>query len=175
MRPLNEEETKTFFTKLANYIGRNIRFLIDRPDGEFCFRVHKDRIYYLSENLMKQANCVDREHLVSCFANTPCLCAYVCVRKCVLCVCRPLVSVYWRCSSILVRLLSRAFIHRLCRCSQMSLVPVSSLAFTWSICFMHSQVGMGTCFGKFTKTGKCRLNVTCLEYIAQFAKVRICI
>lgn len=33
MRPLTEEETKTFFEKLSKFIGRNIKLLIDRPDG----------------------------------------------------------------------------------------------------------------------------------------------
>lgn len=31
---------------------------------------------------------------------------------------------------------------------------------------------MGTLFGKFTKTGRFNLNVTCLDYLAQYAKVR---
>lgn len=47
MRPLSEEETKTFFEKLAKYIGRNIKFLIDRPDEPHCFRLHNDRVYYI--------------------------------------------------------------------------------------------------------------------------------
>ena len=29
MRPLNDEETKIFFNKLSEYIGANIKFLID--------------------------------------------------------------------------------------------------------------------------------------------------
>ena len=28
-------------------IGENIKLLIDRPDGPYCFRLHKDRIYYV--------------------------------------------------------------------------------------------------------------------------------
>jgi hypothetical protein len=52
MRPLTEEETTTFFKKLAKYIGRNIRHLIDRKDGNYCFRLHKDRVYYASEDLV---------------------------------------------------------------------------------------------------------------------------
>ena len=31
----------------------------------------------------------------------------------------------------------------------------------------------GTCFGKFTKTGKFRLQITCLDYLAKFAKYKI--
>lgn len=33
-------------------------------------------------------------------------------------------------------------------------------------------VSLGTCFGKFTKTGKFRLHVTALDYLAPYAKVR---
>ncbi len=95
MRPLTEEETKTFFEKLAKYIGRNITLLIDRKDEPFCFRVHGLKVYYCSEAVMKQAINIGREELFS----------------------------------------------------------------------------FGTCFGKFTKTGKFRLAVTALDYLAQFAKV----
>lgn len=65
MRALTEEETRIFFEKLAKYIGKNIRYLIDRPDGEFCFRLVKDRVYYMSETLMKEAISCGRDELVS--------------------------------------------------------------------------------------------------------------
>lgn len=64
MRPLTEEETTSFFEKLAKYIDRNIRFLIERPDENYCFRLHKDRVYYLSESTMKAATNVERDRLV---------------------------------------------------------------------------------------------------------------
>lgn len=32
---------------------------------------------------------------------------------------------------------------------------------------------LGTCFGKFTKSLKFRLHVTCLDYLAQFAKYKV--
>ena len=54
MRPLTDEETKIFFEKLNKYIGENIKMLIDREDGKYCFRLHKDRVYYVSEKIMKQ-------------------------------------------------------------------------------------------------------------------------
>ncbi|KAJ3362048.1 ribosome biosynthesis protein nip7 [Kappamyces sp. JEL0680] len=97
MRPLTEEETKTFFEKLAKYIGRNITLLIDRKDELFCFRMHHQKVYYVSEKVMKQAISVGREELLS----------------------------------------------------------------------------LGTCFGKFTKTGKFRLSVTSLDYLSQFAKYKV--
>ncbi|VDD89137.1 unnamed protein product, partial [Enterobius vermicularis] len=65
MRPLTGEETQAVFQKLANFIGENVRLLIERDDGRYCFRVHKDRVYYCSEFLMKQAACIAREPLLS--------------------------------------------------------------------------------------------------------------
>lgn len=97
MRPLTEEETEIFFSKLAKYIGRNIKFLIDRPDEDYCFRLQKDRVYYLSERVMKAALNCERDTLIS----------------------------------------------------------------------------MGTCFGKFTRSKKFLLHMTCLDYLAQYAKFKI--
>ena len=34
-------------------------------------------------------------------------------------------------------------------------------------------IAAGVCFGKFTKTGKVRLNITCMEYLAKYAKYKI--
>uniref|UniRef100_A0AC35EVI4 60S ribosome subunit biogenesis protein NIP7 homolog n=1 Tax=Panagrolaimus sp. PS1159 TaxID=55785 RepID=A0AC35EVI4_9BILA len=65
MRPLTDEETEKLFKKLAHYIGDNIRLLIDREDGNYCFRYHKDRVYYCNEELMKQAATISRKELIS--------------------------------------------------------------------------------------------------------------
>jgi len=54
MRPLTEEETKIFFEKLTKYIGENIKLLLERADGAYCFRLHRDRVYYVSDKIMKQ-------------------------------------------------------------------------------------------------------------------------
>ncbi len=78
-------------------IGRNIRHLIDRPDEEHCFRLQKDRVYYLSESVLKAASSLERDSLVS----------------------------------------------------------------------------VGTCFGKFTKSMKFRLHITCLDYLAQYSKYKM--
>eukprot|EP01147_Barroeca_monosierra_P008785 gene8785-1160_t len=65
MRPLTEAETTTFFEKLARYIGSNIRTLLERPDGQWCFRLHKDRVFYMSEQTMRLATNIGRENLIS--------------------------------------------------------------------------------------------------------------
>ena len=95
MRPLTEEETKTLFLKLSEYIGRSIERMINRTDERHCFRLLKDRVYYVSESSLKAAAPISRDHL------------------------------------------------------------------------LH----FGTCIGKFTKSGKFRLHITALDYLAQYAKV----
>ncbi|NXU50562.1 NIP7 protein, partial [Turnix velox] len=65
MRPLTEAETRAVFDKLSRYIGENIQLLVDRPDGTYCFRLHRDRVYYLSEKLLKVATSIPRDNLVS--------------------------------------------------------------------------------------------------------------
>ncbi|XP_060110394.1 60S ribosome subunit biogenesis protein NIP7 homolog isoform X1 [Heteronotia binoei] len=65
MRPLTEEETRALFEKLARYVGENLQLLVDRPDGAYCFRLHKDRVYYLSEKILKLATSIPRENLVA--------------------------------------------------------------------------------------------------------------
>ncbi|GFZ45902.1 60S ribosome subunit biogenesis protein NIP7 [Saitozyma sp. JCM 24511] len=66
MRPLTEEETKAVFEKLANYIGKNLVHLIDRDeDDAYCFRLHRDRVYYLPLSMLHLATSVARPNLVS--------------------------------------------------------------------------------------------------------------
>lgn len=77
-------------------IGRNVGYLIDRTDEPHVFRLQKDRVYYVKEELLKRAENVGRDNLIS----------------------------------------------------------------------------LGVCFGKFTKTLKFKLHITCLDYLAQYAKVR---
>lgn len=97
MRPLSEEETKIFFSKLSKYIGRNILLLVDRKDGNYCFRINQQKVYYCEEKIMKDGVSVSRDKLLS----------------------------------------------------------------------------IGTCFGKFTKTLKFRLQITCLDVLSQFAKYKV--
>ena len=97
MRVLTEEETQIFFEKLSKYLGANIKFLIDREDGEYVFRLHRDRIYYLRGDVLKMAAHVGRDELLSA----------------------------------------------------------------------------GTIFGKFTKTKKFKLNITCLDFLARYCKYKV--
>ncbi|XP_017528889.2 60S ribosome subunit biogenesis protein NIP7 homolog isoform X1 [Manis javanica] len=65
MRPLTEEETRVMFEKIAKYIRENLQLLVDRPDGTYCFRLHNDRVYYVSEKILKLAANVSGDKLVS--------------------------------------------------------------------------------------------------------------
>ena len=80
-------------------IGRNLKLLLDRPDGKYCFREQKDRVYYVSENVLKLSGNISADNLVS----------------------------------------------------------------------------IGTCIGKFTKSGKFLLHITALSYLAPYAQVnKVC-
>lgn len=65
MRPLTEEETKIFFEKLMKYVGANIKFLVERKDEDYCFRLHRNRVYYMPERLAKRASNVKTKKLVA--------------------------------------------------------------------------------------------------------------
>eukprot|EP00792_Barthelona_sp_PAP020_P006696 TRINITY_DN3058_c1_g2_i1.p1 TRINITY_DN3058_c1_g2~~TRINITY_DN3058_c1_g2_i1.p1 ORF type:complete len:193 (-),score=50.96 TRINITY_DN3058_c1_g2_i1:5-550(-) len=65
MRPLSEEETKTFFEKLTKFIGSNVKQLLDRKDEPHCFRLHNDRVYYISESMLNSSIPVPRKQLVT--------------------------------------------------------------------------------------------------------------
>ena len=86
MRPLTEPETKTLFTKLANYTGPSIKNLIAPPDSgptttRMVFRLgSQNRAYYCSEHLANLATSVARENLLSVGT---CLGVFVFVRCCV--------------------------------------------------------------------------------------------
>lgn len=65
MRPLTEDETKMVFEKLFKFVGKNLKSLIDRQDEPYCFRLHKNRVYYVKESIMKKATNVARDNLVA--------------------------------------------------------------------------------------------------------------
>ncbi|ELP95280.1 hypothetical protein EIN_430860 [Entamoeba invadens IP1] len=97
MRPLTDEETKTFFEKLAKYIGRNIKQLISNKEDEYCFRLQKDRVYYVRLDVANKASPFARDSIIS----------------------------------------------------------------------------LGTCFGKFTKSGQFRLHITALKYLAEYCPNKV--
>ncbi|CAL9728638.1 60S ribosome subunit biogenesis protein Nip7p [Monosporozyma unispora] len=65
MRQLTEEETRVVFEKLAGYIGRNIANLVDNKENPHVFRLQKDRVYFVPENVAKLATSVARPNLMS--------------------------------------------------------------------------------------------------------------
>jgi 60S ribosome subunit biogenesis protein NIP7 len=62
---LTEEETQAFFEKLTKFLGSNVKFLIDRDDAEYVFRLHRNRVYYLNSDILKLAAHVHRDELLS--------------------------------------------------------------------------------------------------------------
>ena len=65
MRPITDDELKLVFEKLAKYIGRDVEALITRADDPHCFRVVKNRVYYISEAIMRLSTNVSRDNTVS--------------------------------------------------------------------------------------------------------------
>lgn len=64
MRPLTDDETKAVLGKVDKFIGTSVKLLVDRQDGVYCFRVQKDRVFYISERVLKVACNVPREQLL---------------------------------------------------------------------------------------------------------------
>lgn len=64
MRQLTDDETKVLFLKLSDYLGENVKFLIERTDEPHVFRLIGDRVYYMSEKLMKLSTNVARDCLL---------------------------------------------------------------------------------------------------------------
>lgn len=42
-----------------------MKLLLERPDGAYCFREMKRRVYYVSERILKMADCVPEDSLIS--------------------------------------------------------------------------------------------------------------
>ena len=47
-------------------IGENVKLLIERPDGIYCFREKKSRVYYVSEKILSHGYSVAPDKLLSC-------------------------------------------------------------------------------------------------------------
>ena len=65
MRALTEQETEILFKKLSQYIGKNIIHLLDRKDETYCFRLHNNRVFYLSKSSLNQSISVKHDSLFS--------------------------------------------------------------------------------------------------------------
>ncbi|CAB4303421.1 unnamed protein product [Prunus armeniaca] len=73
MRPLDETETTAVFEKLFKFTGNNLKNIVENPShegpdpdsGRYCFRLHKNKVYYVSESLVKRATNIARTQLVS--------------------------------------------------------------------------------------------------------------
>eukprot|EP00386_Alphamonas_edax_P003379 GDKI01010322.1.p1 GENE.GDKI01010322.1~~GDKI01010322.1.p1 ORF type:complete len:194 (-),score=57.17 GDKI01010322.1:222-764(-) len=65
MRPLTEDETKAVLEKLAKYVGQNIMQMLDKPEDPHVFRLHKERVFYVSEKVLKMSGCIPKESLIS--------------------------------------------------------------------------------------------------------------
>lgn len=65
MRELKENEFSLVEEKISKYIGDNLKFLLNRKDGKYKFIMNGDRVFYCSEEIIKLAASVGRDHLLS--------------------------------------------------------------------------------------------------------------
>lgn len=57
--------TWLLYIKFIFSIGSNVKLLLDRPDGVYCFREKKGRVYYVSEKILSLTSMVNPERLTS--------------------------------------------------------------------------------------------------------------
>ena len=43
------------FQKLHKFMGKGIKHLVERTDEDYVFRLHKNRVFYVREALMRRA------------------------------------------------------------------------------------------------------------------------
>ena len=65
MRPLTDEETKLVFEKLVKYIGKKITYMIENEETTFVFRLHRGRVYYCDELMLKFIGNFEKKKLIS--------------------------------------------------------------------------------------------------------------
>jgi hypothetical protein len=49
------QELQLVLEKMLKFIGKNVRHVVEREDEKYCFRLHKNRVYYVRETLVKRA------------------------------------------------------------------------------------------------------------------------
>jgi 60S ribosome subunit biogenesis protein NIP7 len=65
MRPLSDDETRIVFEKLAKYIGGKLKYLIETEEKTYVFRLHRNRVYYCDEEVLKLSAHFERKRLIS--------------------------------------------------------------------------------------------------------------
>lgn len=63
MRPLTDEETKVLFTKLFEYIGDALEYLINNQSPS-VFRLIKNKVFYIDHSLVVLASNVPKEEIL---------------------------------------------------------------------------------------------------------------
>ena len=66
MRALTESEMTKVLEKMYKFVGRKLALIVDAKnnsengsdssDGQFCFRMNKNRVYYIRETLIKRGS-----------------------------------------------------------------------------------------------------------------------
>jgi 60S ribosome subunit biogenesis protein NIP7 len=49
------QELQLVLEKLVKFIGKSVRNVVEREDEKYCFRLHKNRVYYVRESLLKKS------------------------------------------------------------------------------------------------------------------------
>lgn len=65
MRQLTEEDLTSVLDKLSVYIGKNISCLLEDKKNPHAFRIQKNRVYYVSENLIRHSSSINKKKLSS--------------------------------------------------------------------------------------------------------------
>ncbi|KAK9146918.1 hypothetical protein Sjap_006821 [Stephania japonica] len=74
MRALDEKETTAVFEKLFKFTGKNLKNIVEKasqegpdpsPESRYCFRLQKNKVYYVSESVVKRATNISRDRLIS--------------------------------------------------------------------------------------------------------------
>ncbi|EAN31782.1 60S ribosome subunit biogenesis protein NIP7-like protein [Theileria parva strain Muguga] len=66
MRPLSEDEVQIVLKKLASYIGDKVLQMVENNQfGQHYFRLHNERVYYISENILKYVGSISSKKLIS--------------------------------------------------------------------------------------------------------------
>ena len=61
MRPLEESELEQVLAKLFTFVGKNIETVLQRSDAPHSLRLHKKRVYYVRDDVLKRATSVGRD------------------------------------------------------------------------------------------------------------------